>query len=175
MRKLLLTLTGAFLLMCSAQSQNVAFTSWINFDTLNQQGLYWYFDADTCWFSGDNVSWDSVSVYDETATQFMITDLFYPSPNYCGYTGTYNKVFSGDTLWLVPVDDTCDSRNDYFTASYFISQATAIGEPANSSIRVSPNPTSGVFTIATTGIADRILVTDVNGRIVAEQIVRGLS
>ncbi len=168
MRKALLTAICICTIACSLRSQSVAFTSWTSFDNSNNQDLYWNFDADSMYFSLDNINWTAVSAYWETGPAFQILDS--PSTGQCADTGDYLRVYSGDTLWLNYVNDTCSDRILYLGTHYFINQLTSVGDEIDAAkISISPNPASGQFTVNSSTTPEKIILVDVTGRVVYEE------
>lgn len=168
MKKLVLLLSFCFSVTLSVKAQSVAFTSWRSFDTSNTQDLYWMFDADSVYFSLDNVNWMGVSAYWETGPAIRLLDS--PSTGQCADTGDYTEAYSGDTLWLNYVSDTCSDRVLYLGTHYFINQMTSVpslDEIVQSS--VAPNPANDFFTVTSTLTPERIIMFDVTGRVLHDE------
>lgn len=169
MKKLLL-LACAVMCFSSVRSQNVANTWWLGYDQSNTSDIYWHFATDTLSFTVVLPNFSPISTFTETMAQVNLTDIPDTSSGFCGSTGTYNKVFSGDTMWLNIVNDPCTSRVAYITTHYFISQPLGITQPeiAND-VRIAPNPTNGTFSVTTDVPAEMIIITDIAGRMIAQQ------
>ncbi len=146
----------------------MAFTSWTSFDTSNNQDLYWRFDADTAYFSLDNMNWTGVSAYWETGPSIKLFDS--PSTGQCVDTGAYTKVYSGDTMWFAYVNDTCADRVLYLGTHYFINQLTSVSLQNDApQISVAPNPAAGSFTITSATTPERITMLDVTGKTLRDE------
>lgn len=169
MKKLLL-LTCAIFCISSARSQNVANTYWLGYDQTNTSDIYWHFATDTLSFTVVLPNFSPISTFTETMSQVNVTDIPDTSSGFCGSTGTYNKVFSGDTMWLNLVSDPCTSRVAYITTHYFISQPLGIAPRVTANdVRIAPNPTLGIFTVNTGVPASMIMVSDIAGRTITQQ------
>lgn len=168
MKRVLLTGICIVCICLTSRAQNVANTFWLGYDTTDTPDLYWHFTSDSLYFSTDNVNWQIVSTFTENASLLNITDVPTPPP-YCGGTGIYTKSFSGDTLWLTIVNDTCSSRVDYITTHYFVNTLTGIDDPnPNLVFTISPNPTDGIFNVKSAITPEKISVADISGRIILE-------
>lgn len=168
MKKTLLSVLCALCFTLTLNSQSVAFTTWTSFDTNNVQDLYWRFDADSAYFGIDNINWTGVSAYWETGPAIRLFDS--PSTGQCVDTGYYMETYSGDTLRLTYVSDTCSDRVLYLGTHYFINQLTSVPAQNDASqISVSPNPASGYFTVTSEPVPERITMFDVTGRILYDE------
>lgn len=169
MKRFVLSLSCCCVLSFAAQSQNVANTFWLAYDQSNAADLFWHFSADTLYYSVNNVNWTAVTTFTESSTLCNLADIPSPPP-WCGGTGIYSKVFSGDTLRLNIVADTCSSRAMYMATHYFVNTLTGIPTAeAQLPVQVMPNPSTGMFQLSVGVTSGEVIVRDIAGRIVSDQ------
>ncbi|HTF05759.1 MAG TPA: T9SS type A sorting domain-containing protein [Bacteroidia bacterium] len=168
---LLVILLGASLSTMSAQS--LANTYWADYDSTNNFGMYWNFTNDSVKLSFDLITWDPIASYTYTPNIYRMVDD--PSLG-CGNpmdTGVYATSFSADTLWLIPIYDSCSERLEYISSVYLLSISLGINEEsALQDFEMYPNPSNGNVTISSSAqsVPREIIVTDMSGRVVHREM-----
>ncbi len=144
-------------------------TTWADYDTSNTFGMYWNFTVDSARLGFDLVNWAAIGGYTYTPNVYSMVDDPALGCASVADTGVYTTVFSGDTMWLVPVNDPCTERLDYISGHYFLNLMLDVKEqPAVQDFEVFPNPSNGNITISCSDQSTlrEIVITDMSGRIV---------
>lgn len=170
MKKFLLSL----LLITSVSgvhAQSLTWTTWQAYlDSTNTPDLYFHFTNDSVRFSSDNVTWTTIAWYSYTPNTYrMIDDPALGCANITD-TGVYTTAFSGDTMWLLPQNDPCTERMDYLAYHYYVRLNTGVDEMRAPDFSVSPNPSTGIFTVQSLTLPEKIRVSTIDGKLVSEQM-----
>lgn len=168
-KKLVLILAIAFS-VAAVRAQSLTWTTWHAYlDSTNTPDLYFHFTNDSVQFSSDNVTWTTIGGYSYTPNTYrMIDDPAFGCTNITD-TGVYTTVFSGDTMWLLPQNDPCFDRLGYLAYHYYVRLNTGVDEMSVPDFSVSPNPSSGIFTVQSLTLPEKIRVTTIDGKVVSEQ------
>jgi len=145
MKKIILA--GMVALFCTFTKAQLTNTNWLAYDSTNTAGLYWSFGTDTMKFSLNDTNYYLSSTYYVNGFTFYIID----QNGACGPdTGTYTFFIQNDTLTFTLINDQCTDRVEYLTSTYFVNNTTGIINNNPLLFSLSPNPTTGNFTITFT-------------------------
>jgi hypothetical protein len=147
--KKIITLFALILLTAGSnlQAQLLANTTWAVYDETSTFYILFNFDADTLSYSNDNITYENVSLYQESANNLLINDL----PGLAcdpSVTGSYTFQIVNDSLQNVLISDACPNRPlaiaDYFWVRLPLGIEDVI---ATASITIYPNPAENLVTI----------------------------
>lgn len=175
MKKLILIIVIAFS-VTALRAQSLTWTTWQAYlDSTNTPDLYFHFTNDSVRFSTDNLTWTTIGWYSYTPNTYRMID----DPNMgCANvtdTGVYTTVFSGDTMWLIVQNDPCNDRLSYLAYHYYVRLNTGVDETRVPDFSVSPNPSTGIFTVQSLTLPEKIRVSTIDGKLVSEQITGSTS
>lgn len=168
MKKFLLAIL-LFASLSTLKAQSLAGTTWADYDTSNTFGMYWNFTVDSTRLGFDLVNWTAIGGYTYTPNTYTMVDNPAEGCANIQDTGVYTTVFSGDTMWLVPVNDPCTERLEYISVHYFLNLMMNVAEQTPThDFELFPNPSSGNVTISCSeqSVPGEIVVTDMTGRVV---------
>lgn len=170
MKRILLTAICIACISLTSRSQSLIWTTWQSYDTTNTPELIFHFTNDSVQFSLDLISWTTIGGYTYTPNTYAMIDDPVQGCSNVTDTGRYNSVFSGDTMWLIPISDPCTERYDYLAFHYYVRLNTSIAESNVHDFTVTPNPTTGLVAVNASSIPEKIVIADISGRIVRDEV-----
>ncbi len=165
-----LCLLIAISISMKSNSQSLANTSWMVYDTTWTIFCHFNFDNDTLSASPNNITYSNVSIYNEAGSNFTINDLQAAGQCPIMDTGNYSFTIQGDTLHFILVNDPCAIRRLTVDTFHWIRVPTNL---TNHSIDkenfIYPTPASDKLYIHLTQFAGNIpyIIFDHLGRIVS--------